>query len=77
MVVQHLIKIVVFGLFGFAFGPYLGLVGAMVASGFVGTVIGKLVLLKMNDVLFHRVLSVLLTLLALRLLYQGVSALMA
>jgi len=75
MVVQHLIKIVVFGLLGFAFAPYLGLVGAMILSGFVGTVIGKRCLVKMNDVLFHRVLAVILTLLAAKLLYDGVMAL--
>jgi uncharacterized membrane protein YfcA len=44
----------------------------MIASGFLGTVIGKHVLVKMNDQIFHRVLAVLLSLLALRLLYEGV-----
>jgi hypothetical protein len=29
------------------------------------------VLVKMNDVIFHRVLAVLLSLLAIRLLYEG------
>src|SRR3546814_9025844 len=47
----------------------------MIASGFVGTVVGKHVLVKMNDVIFHRVLAVLLSVLALRLLYEGVTLL--
>ncbi len=75
MVAQHLIKVVAFGLLGFAYGPYVGLIVAMVLSGFLGTVIGKHVLVKMNDKTFHRVLAVLLSLLALRLLYEGVTLL--
>lgn len=72
MVAQHFIKVIAFGLLGFNYGPYAGLVVAMIVSGFIGTVIGKHVLVKMNDVVFHRVLAVLLSLLALRLLYEGV-----
>src|SRR3546814_16866505 len=64
MVAQHFIKVVAFGLLGFNYGPYAGLVVAMIASGFVGTVVGKHVLVKMNDVIFHRVLAVLLYVLA-------------
>ena len=77
MVAQHLIKVAAFGLLGFAYGPYLPLIVAMVASGFLGTVIGKRVLVKMQDRNFHRILSVVLTLLALRLIYDGVATLMA
>ncbi len=75
MVAQHLIKVAAFGLLGFAYGPYLPLIVAMVVSGFLGTVIGKRVLVKMQDRSFHRVLSVILTLLALRLIYDGARAL--
>jgi uncharacterized protein len=72
MVAQHLIKVIAFGLLGFNYGPYVGLVVVMIASGFLGTVIGKHVLVKMNDTIFHRVLAIVLSLLALRLLYEGV-----
>jgi uncharacterized membrane protein YfcA len=75
MVAQHVIKVIAFGLLGFNFAPYAGLVVAMIVSGFLGTVIGKRVLVRMNDQFFHRVLAVLLSLLALRLLYEGVSLL--
>ena len=75
MVAQHAIKVVAFGLLGFNYAPYAGLVVAMVVSGFLGTVIGKHVLVKMNDQTFHRVLAVLLSLLALRLLYEGIALL--
>lgn len=77
MVAQHLIKVAAFGLLGFAYGPYLPLILAMIASGFVGTLLGKRILLKLKDHSFHRVLSVVLTLLALRLLYDGVSLLIS
>src|SRR3546814_7044453 len=49
MVAQHFIKVVAFGLLGFNYGPYAGLVVAMIASGFVGTVVGKHVLVKMKS----------------------------
>ena len=75
MVAQHLIKVAAFGLLGFAYGPYLALIVAMVVSGFLGTVIGKRVLVRMRDRNFHGVLSVVLTLLALRLLYDGITIL--
>ena len=71
MVGQHVLKVLIFGLLGFAFGPYLWLIFAMIASGFAGTVIGKRVLVKMDDAIFHRVLAVVLTLLALKLLFEG------
>lgn len=77
MVAQHLIKVFAFGLLGFAYGPYLGLVAAMIASGFLGTVLGKRVLMKLKDESFHRILAVVLSLLALRLVYEGVVLLLA
>lgn len=77
MVTQHTVKVATFGLLGFAYGPYLGLIGAMISSGFIGTLLGRRVLLKMKDESFHRVLAVVLSLLALRLLYEGLSMLAA
>ena len=71
MVGQHVIKVFVFGLLGFAYGPYLGLIVAMIVSGFIGTVIGKRFLVRMDDAVFHRVLAVILSLLAAKLLVEG------
>ena len=75
MVAQHVVKVLVFGILGFQFAPYAGLIVAMIASGFLGTVLGKRVLLRSDDIKFHRILSVILTLLALKLIYDGFSAL--
>nr|WP_301289455.1 sulfite exporter TauE/SafE family protein [Natronocella acetinitrilica] len=77
MVVQHGLKIVVFGAVGFAFGPYAGLMVAMILFGVLGTWIGGLVLERMHDRLFHRLLTVVLLLLAGRLIYVGLRDLSA
>ena len=73
MVIQHILKVFVFGLLGFAFAPYLPLIVLMVASGFVGTIIGRRLLLKVDEVKFKRGLSIVLTILALRLLMNSVT----
>jgi uncharacterized membrane protein YfcA len=77
MVTQHGLKILVFGLVGFAYAPYLPFLAAMIGFGFIGTWVGRQVLERMNDALFRRVLSVLLTLLALRLLQAGATQLLS
>lgn len=71
MVAQHVIKVTVFGLLGFAFGPYLVLIVGMIASGFAGIVIGTRFLIKMNDAIFHKVLAVVLSLFAARLIVES------
>ncbi len=71
MVIQHGLKGVVFGIAGFAFAPYIPLVALMVGAGFLGTLVGKRVLLKQNEDRFGIILDVVLTLLALRLLWQA------
>jgi uncharacterized membrane protein YfcA len=76
MTLQHLLKSVVFGIFGFAFGPWLGLVAAMAAAGFLGTLIGRRLLMTLDERLFGRILSAILILIALRLLWTGGAALL-
>lgn len=71
MVIQHGLKAIVFGVIGFAFVPYLPLVAFMVLAGFIGTLVGKRVLLQQNENNFGKILNVILTLLALRLLWQA------
>src|SRR5690606_21760750 len=46
---QHLLKVIAFGVLGFAFWPWLPLIVAMIASGFVGTIVGSHVLKGMNE----------------------------
>lgn len=71
MLIQHGLKIGVFGLLGFAFGPYLPFLLAMLAMGLVGTLLGRATLERLSDRRFHGILTAILTLLALRLLYSG------
>lgn len=71
MVIQHGLKGIVFGIAGFAFTPYLPLVAFMVLAGFLGTLVGKRVLISQNEDRFGTILNIVLTLLALRLLWQA------
>ncbi|MQF82556.1 hypothetical protein FIM02_00085 [SAR202 cluster bacterium AD-802-E10_MRT_200m] len=69
---QHGIKIAMFSVLGFAFSTYASLIGAMIVFGIFGTWSGKAILLKMPEKVFQAVLNIILTILALGLLYQAV-----
>lgn len=73
MVLQHVLKVIAFGLLGFAFGPYLLLIVGMIAFGFLGTLVGKRVLMKIDEARFKFVLSAILIVLSLRLIWAGVT----
>lgn len=74
MSLQHGVKIIAFGFLGFQFLPWLGLLVAMIASGFIGTWLGERWLSGRADASFHRGLSWLLSALALQLLWQALTA---
>mgnify|MGYP001796154935 CR=1 FL=1 len=71
MTMQHLLKTLAFGLFGFAFGPWLALIAAMIAAGLLGTMVGRGALRRWGDARFALGLNVILTALALRLIADG------
>ena len=71
MTVQHLLKTIAFGFLGFAFSEWLPLISAMVASGFLGTLTGKHVLMRIDEQKFKFVLNSILILLSLRLIWTG------
>jgi uncharacterized membrane protein YfcA len=75
MTLQHMLKVLVFGLLGFAFGPWAAVALTMVMAGFLSTYAGRQVLDRMNDRFFRRALNAVLILVSLRLIYAGVSAL--
>lgn len=77
MTLQHGFKVLVFGALGFTFGPWLGLMMAMVAAGFLGTVAGRAVLLRLPERAFKIVFKTVLTLLALRLLWSALQVFMS
>lgn len=69
MTLQHGLKIIAFGTLGFAFGPYVPLLAALIIFGYMGTWIGKHVLLRVPERAFRIGLKIILTLLAGRLMY--------
>jgi uncharacterized membrane protein YfcA len=71
MTVQHLLKTVAFGFLGFAFSQWMPLIAAMIASGFLGTVVGRHVLVRIDEKRFKIVLNAILIVLALRLIWAG------
>lgn len=75
MTLQHAPKALVFGAAGFAFAQWLPLVVAMIAAGLAGTWLGVRLLHRLGNRLFGRVFNLLLTALALRLLWLGASGL--
>jgi uncharacterized membrane protein YfcA len=77
MTFQHLAKVLIFGLIGFQFGPYMILIIGMLISGFIGTVIGSRFLTKAGGRYFKPVLNTILSLAAARLIWAGVEGLLA
>ena len=73
MTAQHLLKVVAFGVLGFAFGPYVVLIAGLIAFGFLGTIAGKRLLMKIDEALFKKVLNAILIVLSLRLIWAGFS----
>ena len=77
MTFQHLAKVLIFGLIGFQFGPYMILIIGMLISGFIGTIIGSRFLTKAGGRYFKPVLNTILFLAATRLIWAGVEGLLA
>lgn len=70
---QHVLKTLVFGVLGFAFGPWIWLIAGLILTGLLGTIVGQQVLNRTTDARFAKVLNAILFVLALRLIYAGLS----
>jgi uncharacterized membrane protein YfcA len=68
MTVQHLLKILVFGLLGFAFAPWIALLPGMLITGFLGTLAGSRLLKGLPERRFRIAFKTVLSVLALNLL---------
>ncbi|MEK9722857.1 MAG: sulfite exporter TauE/SafE family protein [Rhodospirillaceae bacterium] len=77
MTMQHLLKIVAFVALGFAFGPYLPLLGAWMVAAFAGAWVGRMALNRLPEQVFRTALKWILTALALRLLYDALTGWLA
>ena len=73
MSLQHGLKVVVFGLLGFAFGEWWSVILMMVSAGAAGTWTGRNVLNRIDERRFVMALNALLVLISLRLIWQGMS----
>lgn len=71
MSAQHALKVVAFAMLGFAFSPFLPLILLMIATGFLGTLVGRRLLDRLSEQTFSNVLKWVLTLLAFRLLWKA------
>lgn len=74
MSLQHAPKALVFGLAGFVFHEWLPFILGMITFGFAGTWVGLHLLKNLQNRHFHRIFNLVLTLLALRLLWQAVQS---
>ena len=72
MVIQHFLKVLVFGVLGFQFSAYIPLITGMVLVGFAGTYIGKKLLIRTSEKQFKFGLNLVLILLSIRLLWLSV-----
>lgn len=72
MTLIHGLKVIVFGALGFSLGTYLPLIVAMIATAFLGSMFGRVILNWLPEKVFRRLFQIVLTLLALRLLYTGI-----
>lgn len=71
LIYQHGVKVVLFGLFGFAFAAYAHLMVAMLIAAVAGTWIGKHLLFTLPQTIIKPVFKMLVSLLAIGLLWQG------
>lgn len=75
MTLQHLLKTIAFGLLGFAFSKWAGFITLLIATGFAGTMAGRHVLARLDEARFKQVLGAILTVIAIKLIWDGVSGL--
>lgn len=72
---QHVLKIAVFYQVGFPLLEWLPLLSCMIMSGAIGTFVGLRVLKYVSEKSFNRTFNLILSALAIRMIWQGYSAL--
>lgn len=69
---QHLFKSIAFGFFGFQFIPYAPLLIGMIVSGFIGTIIGKKLLISKGKIYFQTILNIILVVAGISMLWEAI-----
>jgi len=72
MTFVHIAKLLAFGFIGFAIGSYVPLMAAMIVTGALGNWIGEIALHHVTEQRFRLIFQLILTLLALRLLWEAI-----
>lgn len=70
MMLQHGMKILVFGALGFAYAQWAPLIGAMIISGVIGTWVGTKMLDNLPEAIFRLGFNIVMTLISLHLIWQ-------
>ncbi len=76
MSLQHTLKVFVFGLLGFAYAPWIVLIAAMIAMGFLGTLTGSRLLDRLPEASFRTGFHIVLALIAAQLILRALAALL-
>lgn len=71
MVAQHLMKVIAFGVLGFAYGPFVPLMALIVLAGFAGSWAGTKLLRKLPEAQFQAGFKIILTVIAFYLLISA------
>ncbi|MEK9661871.1 MAG: sulfite exporter TauE/SafE family protein [Alphaproteobacteria bacterium] len=71
VLVQHVLKVFIFGALGFAFLPWLPMLALMLVAGFAGTWVGTRILHRLPEAVFRKILRAILTLVAVWLLVSA------
>jgi uncharacterized membrane protein YfcA len=72
MMFVHIAKLAAFGFIGFAIGSFIPVMAAMILTGAIGNWIGEVALRRTTEQRFRLVFQLILTALALRLLWEAV-----
>ncbi|MEQ9330888.1 sulfite exporter TauE/SafE family protein [Thalassobaculum sp.] len=73
MSLKHGLKVAAFAATGFVFLPWLPFAAAMIATGFLGSLAGRAVVVRLPERWFRLVFRLLLSALALRILWQALA----
>ena len=71
MTIQHAIKVFIFGFMGFNFSEYVDLIFIMIMPGFIGTLLGKNILINYGQKYFKIFLNSILTFISIYLIVNG------
>jgi len=77
MLAQHGLKVMTFGLLGFAYAPWIPFLVVVLTAGFAGTFLGTRLLHHLPEKTFRRAFRLVLTLIAVQLAFSGLRGLLA